>query len=106
MKRLTPPKAGEIDVSDRSKLVKLDIKKLDLPKPPGVNLDLPKPPGVAPDKAEEKAANESKGSTANLIAFDLDNDYDMEKFGDRFRRQFNSVNPMLFLNDTKTIKAA
>ena len=98
MKRLTPPKAGEIDVSDRSKLVKLELKKIDIPKPPGVDLDKM--------KAEKKASAESRGSAENLIAFDLDNDYDMEKFGDRFRRQFNSVNPMLFLNDTKTIKAA
>lgn len=98
MKRLTPPKAGEIDVSDRSKLVKLELKKIDIPKPPGVDLDKM--------KAEKKAATERRGSTENLIPFDLDKDYDMNKFGDRFRRQFNSVNPMLFLNDTKTIKAA
>ena len=80
MARLTPPKPGQIDVSDRSKLVKLEVnklvvKKMDIPRPPGVNIE-----------AKIPVMAECEGKQDNLIAFDLSKDYDMDKFTDRFKR--------------------
>ena len=36
IKNLPPPKEGQINVIDKSKLVKLDVKPLDIPKPPPI----------------------------------------------------------------------
>lgn len=36
IKNLTPPKPGQIDVMDKSKLIKLDVKALNIPKPPPI----------------------------------------------------------------------
>lgn len=95
-KRLAPPKPGQIDVSDRSKLVKLELRPLNIPKPPGIATTLDK--GVL-------AECEGTGKD-NLVAFDISKDYDMNKFFDRYKSQYNSVNPALYLNSNKTIKAA
>ena len=38
LKKLAPPKPGEIDISDKSKLVKLEVKPLDVPKPPPIKM--------------------------------------------------------------------
>ena len=35
-KNLAPPKPGQIDVLDKSKLVKLEMKELGIPKPPPI----------------------------------------------------------------------
>ena len=36
IKKLIPPKEGQINVIDKSKLVKIDIKPLNIPKPPPI----------------------------------------------------------------------
>ena len=95
MMRLTAPEPSQIDVSDRSKLSTLNSKRFDLPKFPGANLI-----------EGSRVMAEAEGKDQNLIAFDLSKDYDMNKFTDRFRRNFNAVNPMLFLNNDDTIKKA
>ena len=36
IKKLAPPKEGEINVIDKSKLVKLEVRELGIPKPPPI----------------------------------------------------------------------
>lgn len=72
IKNITPPKPGQIDVMDKSKLVKLDVKPLNIPKPPAIK--------TGADIEKEKKEEE----TRNLVSFDISKDYDMEKMSDRF----------------------
>ena len=92
-KNLAPPKPGQIDALDKTKLVAINLREINVPKPPVIKTQA--------DLKREKEEERLKG----LVAFDLSKDYDMEKLTDRFLKQFNSINPRNYLYTDTQIKA-
>lgn len=98
-KKEEKPKDGIDSVSiklDTKNLPKIDLKE--------TGLKMPEKPKIKTQKElkQELLAKENAGK----IAFDLEKEYDLTQYSQRFLQQVNRVNPLLFFTPTKRIVEA